>query len=68
MLENYYISFFHKAATYYSNHIVKTVPLRPQKVAVFPKIGLVNLFYKSNVYENIYFLFHKNTHKQKNFH
>ena len=45
MLENYYISFFHKAATYYSNHIVKTVPLRPQKVAVFPKIGLVNLFY-----------------------
>ena len=39
-----------------------------KKVALFPEIGRVKNFL-SNVYENIYFLFQKNTQKQqKNFH
>ena len=44
--------------------------LRPKKVALFPEIGWVKKFlsptqlHKSNVYENIYFLFQQNTHTQ----
>ena len=46
---------------------------KAKKVVLFLKIGLVKTFlsstrwHKSNVYENIYFLFQKNTHKQKKF-
>ena len=49
--------------------------LGAKKVVLFPKIGRVNFFlsptrpHKSNVYENIYFLFQKNTHtNKKSFH
>ena len=49
--------------------------LGAKKVVLFPEIGRVNFFlsptrpHKSNVYENIYFLFpKKHTTKQKSFH
>ena len=49
--------------------------LGAKKVVLFPEIGRVNFFlsptrpHKSNVYENIYFLFQKNTHtNKKSFH
>ena len=44
------------------------------KVVLFLQIGRVKTFFfpthlhKSHLYENIYFLFQKNIHKQKNFH
>ena len=47
---------------------------RLKKVVLFPEIGRMKKFlspthpHKSNVYVNIYFLFQKNTHKQKKFH
>ena len=46
----------------------------PKKVVLFPEIGRMKNFlsptfpHKSNVYENIYFLFQKTHTKQKNFH
>ena len=45
--------------------------LRPKKVVLFPEIGWVKNFlapirpHEWNVYENIYFLFQKNTHTNK---
>ena len=46
--------------------------IRPKKkIVLFPEIGRVKIFlsptrpYKSNVYENIYFFFKKNTHTNK---
>ena len=44
-----------------------------KKVVLFPEIDRVNFFlsptcpHKPNVYENIYFLFQKNTHRNKKF-
>ena len=48
--------------------------IKKKKVVLFPEICRVKIFLSptlpdmSNVYENIYFLFQKNTRKQKNFH
>ena len=48
-----------------------SLTIRPKKVVLFPEIGHVKIFlsptrpHKSNVYENIYFLFQKNTHTNK---
>ena len=47
--------------------------IKKKKVVLFPEICRVKIFlsptlpHMSNVYENIYFLFQKNTRKQKNF-
>ena len=49
-------------------------PKRKKQLALFLEIGQAKIFlwltrpHKSNVYENIYFVSKKHTHKQKNFH
>ena len=46
------------------------INVRPKKLVLFPEIGQAEFFlsrhhpHKSNVYENMYFLFQKTTHIQ----
>ena len=51
--------------------LVTSTYIKPKKVVLFPEIDRMKIFlsptrpHKSNVYENIYFVFQKHTHTNK---